>query len=218
MVREAKKIPVETPATAVPGGDPNVVPDGRVKPRLPTIRYWIDAHDRVIRVNDAWARFAAENDGGPVEAASGILGRTLWSFIEDATIGSLYRDMVLLARKGRSVGFGFRCDAPGFRRIFQMRISGGKADEVEFASTLESEEAREPVSLLDCHQPRNEQYLRMCSWCQRVHAKGQWVPVEAAVVLLNVMSGPAVPSITHGICGDCHGRIMAEISKLRLAS
>jgi hypothetical protein len=189
-----------------------------VKSRIPAIRYWIDAQDRIIRVNDEWAKFAAENDGGPVGPAAGILGRNLWSFIEDPTLCNLYREMVLLARKGRPIAFSFRCDAPCFRRVFQMRISGGLRDEVEFASTLESEEARDAVSLLDCHQPRNEQFVRMCSYCQRVHANSQWMPVEAAVVALGLMSGTTIPAITHGICEDCYAKMMAEISALKLAS
>jgi len=188
-----------------------------MKSGFPTIRYWIDAQDRVIRVNDEWAKFAEENDGGPVGPATGILGRTLWSFIEDPTLSELYVKMVLLARKGRPVAFGFRCDAPCFRRLFQMRISAGRGEEVEFASTLESEEPREAVSLLDCRQPRNEHFIRMCSWCQRVQADGQWMPVEVAVVVLNLLSGPTVPAVTHGICEDCNARVMVEISALRLA-
>lgn len=216
--REAEDRPVSIFAVPVLIGPLGKVPNRHVKSRFPTIRYWIDAQDRIIRVNDEWATFAEENDGGSVGPAAAITGQTLWSFIKDQNLCNLYREMVLLARKGRPIEFGFRCDAPCFRRVFQMRIRGGWGDEVEFASTLESEEAREAVSLLDCHQPRNEQYLRMCSWCQRVHAKRQWMPVEVAVVLLGLMSGPAVPAITHGICEDCQAKMMAEIAALRLAS
>ena len=189
-----------------------------MKSRSPTIRYWIDAQDRVIRVNDEWARFAAENDGGPVGPAADIVGRELWSFIDDQTLSNLYREMVLIARSGRPISFDFRCDAPRFRRVFQMRISGGTGEDVEFASTLKSEVAREAVPLLDCRQPRNEQYVRMCSWCQRVQANGRWVPVEEAVAELGLMSSPTIPAITHGICEDCRTRMMVEISALRLAS
>jgi hypothetical protein len=186
--------------------------------KSPAIRYWIDAHDRVVRVNDEWAKFAAENEGGPVGSASGIVGQTLWSFMEDSTICNLYREMVLLARKGRPVAFTFRCDAPCFRRVFRMRITGGAGGEVEFASTLESEEAREAVSLLDSRQLRNDQFVRMCSWCQRLEANGRWEPVEVAIVELGLMAGPTVPAITHGICEDCYGDMMAGISALKQAS
>ncbi len=189
-----------------------------VKATFPTIRYWIDAQDRVIWVNSEWAKFAAENDGGAVGAASGIVGRTLWSFIDDPTLCGLYREMVLIARKGRPVSFGYRCDAPCFRRTFQMCISRGAGEEVEFASTLESEEARERVSLLDCRQPRNDQFVRMCSWCQRVHANSRWMPVEAAIIELGLMSSPTLPAVTHGICEDCYSKMKAEMSTLRLAS
>jgi len=186
--------------------------------KSPAIRYWIDAQDRVIRVNDEWAKFAAENDGGPVGPASGILGQSLWSFIADTSLCNLYRELVLLARKGHPVGFSFRCDAPCFRRVFQMRLNGEKEGVVEFASTLESEEARKAVSLLDCRQPRNERYIRMCSWCQRVEVHGQWLPIDTAVVALGLMTAPTIPAITHGICEECYGKMMAQISALKLAS
>ena len=83
---------------------------------------------------------------------------------------------------------------------------------------LQSEEEREAVSLLDCHQPRNQQFIRMCSWCQRVFANTRWLPVEAAVVALDLMSGPTVPAITHGICEDCNSKVLAKLSALRLVS
>jgi hypothetical protein len=207
-----------TRATPVLGRAPNSLPNGRVKATSPAIRYWIDAQDRVIRVNDEWANFAAQNEGGPVGPAAEILDRTIWSFIEDPTLCDLYREMVLLARKGRPVAFSFRCDAPCFRRVFEMRISSETGEEVEFASTLESEEAREEVSFLNFHQPRNDEFVRMCSWCQRVQANGVWLPVEAAVVALGLMSGPTVPAITHGICEDCHKKMMVHVSSLKLAS
>ena len=100
----------------------------------------------------------------------------------------------------------------------QMCISRGAGEEVEFASTLESEEARERVSLLDCRQPRNDQFVRMCSWCQRVHANSRWMPVEAAIIELGLMSSPTLPAVTHGICEDCYSKMKAEMSTLRLAS
>jgi hypothetical protein len=216
--RDSEEFNESIRAIPVTGRAPGTIPNGRVKSRHPTIRYWIDAQDRVIRVNDEWARFAAENDGETVGPATGIVGQTLWSFIDDPTLCNLYREMVLLARIGRPIVFGFRCDAPCFRRVFQMRISGGTGGEVEFASTLESEEAREAVSLLDCRQPRNDRFLRMCSWCQRVETDSRWLPVEEAVMALGLMSGHTLPAITHGICDECHARMMAEISTLKLAS
>lgn len=217
-MRDAGEFVVPILLNPVLGGARNHVPHGRLKSLSNTIRYWIDAQDRVIRFNDEWAKFAAENDGGTVGSAAGILGQTLWSFINDPTLCNLYREMVLLARRGRPISYSFRCDAPCFRRVFRMRIAGGRGEEVEFASTLESEEAREAVSLLDCRQPRNEQYVRMCSWCQQVSANTSWMPVEAAVVALGLMSGLSVPAITHGICEDCQAKMMAEIAALRLAS
>jgi hypothetical protein len=95
-----------------------------------------------------------------------------------------------------------------------MRLSSEEGSVVEFASTLESEEAREPVALLDCRQPRNDQFLRICSWCQRVKLGSIWLPIEVVVVELSLMTAPTVPAITHGICEDCYDRVMSENPRL----
>lgn len=98
-----------------------------------------------------------------------------------------------------------------------MRITGEKTGLVEFASTLESEEPRDPVTAFDVQQPRNERFLRMCSWCKRVKVGVEWMEVEEAVVVLGLMTAPAVPSITHGICEDCYNRMMGVVSDLKFA-
>jgi len=51
-----------------------------------------------------------------------------------------------------------------------------------------------------------------------VFANTRWLPVEAAVVALDLMSGPTVPAITHGICEDCNSKVLAKLSALRLVS
>lgn len=182
-----------------------------------TIRYWIDSQDRIVRVNEEWQRFAEENDGSE-SLSGGCLGMSLWSFIGDATLSNIYRDMVNLARAGRPIRFAFRCDAPRFRRLFEMRILATAGDLVEFASTLKSEEEREAVPILDCRQARNSQFVRMCSWCQRIAVNDRWLPAEIAVERLGFMMAPTVPELTHGVCEACLSKMMNQVSELKNAS
>lgn len=70
--------------------------------------YSLDACDRIVRVNDAWTRFALENDA-PELAAQHVLRRSIWDFsttrrpVRFTRISSL-----AFARGGRPP---FRCGA-----------------------------------------------------------------------------------------------------------
>jgi hypothetical protein len=142
-----------------------------------------------------------------------ILGRKLSSCFTDPTLRELYRQLVDLARQRRPVRFSYRCDAPAFRRLFEMRIQGGDQGGVEFASTPKWQEPRTAVPLLDCHQVRNRKLVRACSWCQRIATAGQWLPVEAAVEALGLMESATLPALTHGICEECHAGMLTVIAK-----
>jgi hypothetical protein len=185
-----------------------------MKPISPvSIRYRIDAQDRLFEVNEDWLTFAAENDPFMAERRR-IMGRSLWSCIADPTVEELYRQMVNAARLGRTSRFKYRCDAPSFRRLFEMRIQGSGEGAVEFASELLDEEARPAVSLLDVRQPRNSDFVLVCSWCQRIAVGGTWLPVEEGVRALGPMEHDTLPGLTHGICPECRAKMLAGIHSL----
>lgn len=173
--------------------------------------------DRITWVNGDWMRFAADNDGKTCESAQ-IVGKRLWPCIQDETIGELYRHLTDQARKGKQVRFNYRCDAPSFRRLFEMQIIGLENDGVEYCSTLLDEEPRTTVPLLDSLQPRNRDLVRVCSWCQRIAVDGQWVSVEDAVQALGLMEAKMVPGLTHGICKECETKMMERLAKIQKSS
>jgi hypothetical protein len=177
-----------------------------------TLLYSLDARDRIIHVNDAWSKFAAENDGEAVKPEL-ILGETIWSFISDSTLRELYRKLLGKARGGHPVTFDYRCDAPRFHRLFEMQIRGYQEGMVLFSSRLKSQRSRRAVALLELHQARSREYVRMCSWCQRVFTRGRWLPVETAIVELGLMLSPTLPGITHGICRECQEKVEAAIAE-----
>ncbi len=179
-----------------------------------TICYWIDAQDRIVEVNESWSKFALEN-GGEALTGNRILGLNLWSCMADSTQRELYRQLATLARQGRPVRFTYRCDAPRFCRLFEMQIHEEKNNLLKFTSTLKWQESRAAVPLLDSQVARNLDFVRVCSWCQRIAVGSQWLPVEAAVEAMGLMQAPTLPALTHGICEDCLSKMMGKIRRLQ---
>ena len=165
--------------------------------------YRIDCDDRIVGVNEGWHDFARNNAEGLEVADEKVVGSELWSAISDATIQHLYRLIVDRARAGKLVRFHYRCDAPGFRRLFEMSVERVGSD-VVFTSTLQSEEPRKPVVLLEANRTRGAETIRMCSWYQKVFGEqGAWIPVEEAVESMQLLAKVPMPRITHGICEPC---------------
>jgi hypothetical protein len=52
-----------------------------------------------------------------------------------------------------------------------------------------------------------EGLLRICSWCRRVGQGGEWVPLEV------FFKKGFDTRTTHGMCPDCHAKVMAEMGQ-----
>jgi hypothetical protein len=173
------------------------------------LSYAIDEQDRLVRVDEGYYRFAAEN--GWVEAATS-LGRSLWDYVAGEEMRKVQR---LLLRRVRdevgSVELPFRCDGPEVVRRMEIKIAarrGGRA--VLFSARLRDEEEREePMPLLDPEAPRGEETLPMCGWCDRFEVEGEWVEVEEAARRLELFDRPELPALSHGICPECNDLLLA---------
>lgn len=174
------------------------------------ILYRLNNEDQIIFVNNAWDQFASANEGGHL-AGGQVLRRCLWDFIADSTTQQLYRDVLKRVRSGRPVRFGFRCDSPDRRRLMEMDILPKDNRAVEFRTRTVSEEGREPQLLLDVHQSRSDELLRMCSWCKKVDIGGDWTEVEEAVARLRLFEQAVLPNLTHGICETCFTNATSEL-------
>jgi hypothetical protein len=173
------------------------------------LSYAIDEQDHLIRADEGYYRFAAENGWG--EAATS-LGRSLWDYVAGDDMKKLQRMLVRRIRdEVGSVELPFRCDGPGVRREMKIRIvarPGGRA--VLFSARLRSEEEREESQpLLDSAVPRSEDTLTMCGWCDRFEVDGEWVEVEEAARRLELFNRPELPALSHGICPDCNEMLLA---------
>jgi hypothetical protein len=175
-----------------------------------TLSYAIDNEDRLIRVDDGYYRFAAENGW---EGAGDSLGRSIWDFVAGHDVQKLQRLLLRRVREGvRDVELPFRCDGPDVTREMDIRIAADKTGRVVlFSAKLRSEEEREePQPLLDHNAPRDESdFLSMCAWCDRFLVEGEWVEVEEAAKRLELFRRTKMPVLDHGICPECSGQLLA---------
>jgi hypothetical protein len=174
-----------------------------------TLSYAIDDHDRLIKVDEGYYRFAAENGW---EEADASLGRSLWDFVAGHDVVKLQRLLLRRIREGvREVELPFRCDGPDVTREMDIRIAADRTGRVVlFTARLRDEEEREePQPLLDLGAPRDEgDFLSMCAWCDRFLVDGDWVEVEEAAKRLELFRRPRMPTLDHGICPQC-GHLLA---------
>lgn len=174
------------------------------------IVYRINDQDQIIYVNEVWDRFARANLGEAV-CSEQVLNRPLWDFISDTPTRELYREALARIRSGRALRFSFRCDGPMCRRFLEMQITAAGEGIVEFRTvTLKVEPREEAPTLLAALRERSHEVLRVCGWCKKVDAGGEWVEIEEAVDRLGLFERPHLPSLTHGICEGCH-RQMAQL-------
>jgi hypothetical protein len=175
------------------------------------IEYEIDEQYRIATVNRAWFD-EAQTAGDERLKDARVIGRGLWELIHDSTTRHLYEVLISRARaRARPVGFGFRCDTPGQRRLLHMEVAPRESGHVAFTVTLVASQPRDEVELLRIGRAHSEALIRMCGWCKRVPLPGDvWVEVEQALDALHLFgaSGP-LPAISHGICPACMDKLIA---------
>ncbi len=168
----------------------------------------VDAADRITFVNPRWITFAKSN--GADSLPDRVFGTSLWTHIRGAETHHLYQVLLRqVRREGRPKHFPFRCDSPQVRRFMHMTIRPADDHQVDFCILPIREEPRERIALLDVQVPRSDNFVIMCGWCQRVKAD-RWVEVEEAIASLNLFDRRIPPQISHGLCGHCKDKIMAE--------
>ena len=172
------------------------------------LTYVIDDHDRLVRLDQGFYRFAAEN--GWLDSDSS-LGRSLWNFVAGEEMKKLQRMLVRRVRgEAGEIELPFRCDGPDVRREMDIQIAPSSAGTlVQFKTRLRAEEAREFQPLLDPQTSRGADLIEMCGWCDRFWVGGEWVEVEEAATRLKLFLRSEPPTISHGVCPDCTEMLMA---------
>ena len=176
--------------------------------------YRVDRNNVVISVSDNWRAFAADNNGKASVMPEHVVGMPLEDAIADDETRALYALVInSVRRNNRPVVFDFRCDAPAERRFCEMRVTPGDDGSVDFESTTVRTEPRKPASLLQAEVPRSEtEFVKVCSACGRVpDEEGRWMELEQAIRHLNLTGRERMPRISHGLCEDCHWKVLEAL-------
>lgn len=171
----------------------------------------LDALDRITDVNEAWVTFALEN-GAVMLTAAAVVGQSLWDYVVGDAPKHIYRQLFKQVRDGREITLPFRCDSPTVRRYHEMRIVGIEDAGIECQCRLLRQEVQDPgpVTLLDPGVFRSDLSVLMCAWCKRVKApSGDWLALEQAIVVLQLLAQTPPPAVTHGICPSCRSALGA---------
>lgn len=174
--------------------------------------YAVDAHDRLVSVDEAWARFAIEN-GGRGLLPDEVLQSCLWDHVQGMENRILYKRILDHVRStGRSFAFEFRCDAPDRERLLRMTVSS-KADGVcQFQTQAVRMTHRAPLHWLARHVRRSSLQFPLCGWCMRTEVAGRWHDLVEASEWLGGHRDHAPPQVAHTICPDCFSRLDKQLT------
>lgn len=170
--------------------------------------YHIDATDRITFVDDAWSKFARENQAPELDS-SRVVGKEIWSFIAGPTVQAIYQAMFdhVRVRKTELV-VPFRCDSPGIVRQMELVMRPRGRGGIEFEGRMLSTGPTHNVVLFDRHVRRTRRTIRICSFCRRVAPLGRWLEASDAVSRYEILSGEAQPTLSEQICASCAERMV----------
>lgn len=164
-----------------------------------------------------WARFAADNGASHLGNPSGLNTLASCSDPETAEAYGIIYDAFRVGKLD-SYSFGFRCDTPGLKRELRMALNtlildGERVGIIHHCVSLQ-EQDRPLVRLLEnpLADASKKEVIRMCSYCLRIKDE-QWQRwIEAEDYYRS--GGQSDVGISHGICPDCHARVVLPILRL----
>jgi hypothetical protein len=182
-----------------------------------SIVYQLNENDEIIYVNENWNKFAAENDGLPETLSDNVLNKKIWCFITDFETIHLYKALLNNVRLyKRTANLTIKCDSPFMVRFIEMKIKPLENNHIEFCCVTKKQYERPIVLLLDKKIPRNNSFLKMCSYCKAINIENEWVETEVGISRLSLFLKSSLPQISHGICPTCYKNVMQEIEKVQL--
>ncbi len=129
--------------------------NGSDNPEASVFVYCIDSADHIVSVDDAWLKFASDNDA-PDLTRKKVQNKDLWRFITDPDTRLIYRLLFDAVRtRMQPISISYRCDSPTLRRYMLLTCSPRPKLEIEIRSSIVREESRPYTPLLDPNQSRS---------------------------------------------------------------
>ncbi len=177
------------------------------------IIYRIDGQDIIRDVSPGWNEFADANDAAHL-TSDAVIGSELLSHISDASTREIYRAILKRVRDGGEARFRLRCDAPSRRRLLEIRIISNDDGAIEFRSSEIAGAERGPRRLLDTTAWRSDDFIRFCSWCNRIDLEGEWYELDDGVARARLFEQALLPMVTHSCCPECEATLDRAIDNL----
>jgi hypothetical protein len=163
--------------------------------------YVLSEQLNITYCNQAWDRFALENQG-PAATAVNVVSRNLLDFVAPDLKG-FYATLFALARaSGRPVGHDYECSSASAFRLYRMQIyplQPGAGFVVQNSLRVEHPHDRAPFEPDDVVYKNDHGIIHLCANCRRAERATQsgiwdWVPAY-------LESKGRI--ISHGVCPMC---------------
>jgi hypothetical protein len=175
--------------------------------RTDVISYTLDKAGVIVAVNNKWDEFARDNDGEKILSGK-IIGKKLDQFIHGDVTRMFVRAMIMSARTlKRPVYRPYRCDSPQLKRFMEMTVLPQDAGTVEVIHRqLHSEPIVNKFSIRAAPEGSGSilsSFIKRCSLCNRVKAKGIWSEIDEAVEESRLDPPASTLKVIYGVCPDC---------------
>ena len=96
----------------------------------------------------------------------------------------------------------------------EMKLSLLAGNAIQFLSKLLRQEFRQPLDILDAARDRSGEFLKICSWCKKIHIPDRgWGELEEAIGALDLFGNHSMPRMTHTICDSCYDFMKWELNQ-----
>lgn len=166
---------------------------------LPVI-YIINPDNLIIQINDAWDKFAAENQGDAIPKVA-VLGHSVLEFVSGKVTQRYWQNLLERARHSTApLRVNYRCDAPNLKRWMQMELRLLDNGDLRISHVQRyAQHRKNAVFFVRALQRGKQGYIR-CSMCNRVKSAERWVePEEIGVATATTHT----LQVTYGLCESC---------------
>lgn len=176
-----------------------------------TVRYSIDAQDRLVAIDPGWDAFAHAN-GAPDLSAERLLGSLIWDHLEGEEVVRVYEILHKRVReRSEPVTIEFRCDGVDLERSVLLEMRPAERGRIDYECRVLAEARRLPIGLLDASAERDERIVRVCSYCKSIAvSEDRWESTSDAFISLGLDRSSTMPQLSHGICPQCYEMVAAQ--------
>lgn len=185
----------------------NDASDGGVKSIV--VEYRLDAHDRIVAVNEDWRRFATANGTGTLMPEN-VVGRPLRDFVS-GDITRMFVDTLLQGVRltGRERTVPYRCDSPDAKRYMEMTVAPTPSGGIVTSHRVVREErfAAPNAFVAGAGRGQRRDLIKRCSMCNRLSRNGGELVEPELARSAGWLLGAAATPVIYFVCKACQALV-----------